>query len=415
MTSLIGDSPSAFLVHAASLEPRAELLSALQSQIGGSDEWDELLFYAKRNRVAGLILRNLDQLTHKTIIPETARTALRQLAALVADRYPSDLRNLASIHAAFSRAQIPYVLFKGAALVETLYRDPSLRPFADYDLLVERDRVSQAAALLEQIGYTSSDPLSHDYYLRFHLHLTFLSKNPRAFIDLHWCCVGPYDLAQINYDMVIRRACPSKAGSLPNPVPSPVDQILLNAIHLHKHLGYLQTLLGHPDLPRHVVSSYHLINLCDFVRLLHHHAATDLADELSNRMRCWNVVDKVQFCALLCRALWGEDDGLAPLLQGLRVERSVSGRVLARFLTLVPQLSHKSSRVFGVTPTRLLTLLSVFFPDRESLRRYYSAPSALALSLRRIAHPLRMGLLMGMNILSCAFGWARIITKTGAN
>jgi hypothetical protein len=93
----------------------------------------------------------------------------------------------------------------------------------------------------------------------------------------------------------------------------------------------------------------------------------------------------------------------------------MSGNALARFLTLFPRLSHKPSRAFGVTPTRLLTLLAVLFPDGDSLRRYYSARSTLTLSLWRIVHPLRLGLLMGKNMFFCVYGWARIITRLGVN
>ena len=100
-TSLIGDRSSAFLVHAVSLKPRAELLAVLRSQIGGSGEWDDFVFCAKRNRVAGLILQNLKQLAYETMIPETPRAALGQLAALVANRYPTDVQNLVAIHTAF--------------------------------------------------------------------------------------------------------------------------------------------------------------------------------------------------------------------------------------------------------------------------------------------------------------------------
>ena len=235
----------------------------------------------------------------------------------------------------------------------------------------------------------------------------------RTNIDLHWSFVGPYDLATIEYQTLIQRAQAPKRGSLSNPVLSPVDQILVNAIHLHKHLGYLTPLMSHADLSQHVVASKYLILCCDFLRLVHHHAAAHPIEELSEEMKRWNVSDKIQFCALLCRALWGEDDCLTPLLRRTQVKRYVSGHLLARFLASWTELSHKPFRLSGVTPTRLLTLPAVFFPSSESLQRYYDAETSGAMILWRIVHPVRLAFLMSWNIASCVAGWAKIAMKMG--
>jgi hypothetical protein len=413
MAQLIRRQCSAFLLNAVSVNPNAELLASLRDQICLPGAWDEFVLHANRNRVAGLVLHNLNQIACQELIPESAREAMRARAAIFVDKYEIALQDLAAIHASFTHANLPYLLFKGAALVATVYPNAGLRPFADYDLLVERSRIDHADSLLEQLGYGSTDPLPRKYYLRFHLHLTYSRKTPRANIDLHWSFVGPYDLVTVDYHTLIHRARVLSDSPLPCPILSPADQVLVNAIHLHKHLSYLLPVLGHPDLSRYVADSKYLILACDFVRLLRHYTASHPIDELTEQMKMWNVSDKLQFCALLCRALWEEEEHLTPLLHELRVKRRASGRLLAGFLASWTGLSHKPSRLSGVTPTRLLTLPVVFFPGSELLERYYRAKTPGAVFFRRIVHPLRLGLLMCMNLACCLAGWARIAAKTG--
>jgi len=67
-------------------------------------------------------------------------------------------RELERILAAFERADIPVILLKGAALAQTLYPDPALRPMSDLDLLVHPSAVSSAQRVLEYIGYRITTP-----------------------------------------------------------------------------------------------------------------------------------------------------------------------------------------------------------------------------------------------------------------
>lgn len=54
----------------------------------------------------------------------------------------------------FAGADIPVVLLKGPALGLTIYADPALRPYEDYDLLLPADRLEDARALMLQTGHT---------------------------------------------------------------------------------------------------------------------------------------------------------------------------------------------------------------------------------------------------------------------
>jgi hypothetical protein len=55
-------------------------------------------------------------------------------------------------------AQIPVVILKGAALATTLYPSIGLRPMGDLDLLVPPDRLAEAVACLQALGYVEPAP-----------------------------------------------------------------------------------------------------------------------------------------------------------------------------------------------------------------------------------------------------------------
>ena len=78
-------------------------------------------------------------------------------AELAAAYTTTAIRNTALLHeleaalAALGRANVPGLLLKGAALAETVYGDPALRPMADCDLLVRPADLAAAQAALESL------------------------------------------------------------------------------------------------------------------------------------------------------------------------------------------------------------------------------------------------------------------------
>jgi hypothetical protein len=77
---------------------------------------------------------------------------------------------------------------RGPALAELLYRDPSLRPFTDLDLLVREADLPRALHLLARLGYRhleSGRSLSHE--LTWRHAASFTPGRPDELpIDLHW-------------------------------------------------------------------------------------------------------------------------------------------------------------------------------------------------------------------------------------
>ncbi|MBU1660855.1 MAG: nucleotidyltransferase family protein, partial [Chloroflexi bacterium] len=104
-------------------------------------------------------------------------------------------RELDRILAAFAEANIPVILLKGAALAQTIYPDPALRPMGDLDLLVEKDDLERAVASAQNLGYWEDivelrPGLSWEMGLGHHIHL---QNEQHANLELHWRLIGGAD------------------------------------------------------------------------------------------------------------------------------------------------------------------------------------------------------------------------------
>jgi hypothetical protein len=77
-------------------------------------------------------------------------------------------------------------VLKGAALSQALYGDPGRRPSSDIDLLVASERLSQAAAVVREMGYRApSDYLDERGLPR--LHLTLIHEREQLPpVEIHW-------------------------------------------------------------------------------------------------------------------------------------------------------------------------------------------------------------------------------------
>lgn len=79
---------------------------------------------------------------------------------------------------------LPVLLLKGAPLALSYYRNHALRPMADLDLWVPRDRVLTAIQVLLDGGYTCTESYDADA-LRYRHAVNFIHPNGGD-IDLHW-------------------------------------------------------------------------------------------------------------------------------------------------------------------------------------------------------------------------------------
>lgn len=188
---------------AHSVDPLAELPAPMQAVVAlsrrrGADNFafdqsgfhdaafqKSLVAIAERLCVLGLVLVELSRTGRLAELQSASGLdAVRHLRLARRQAMIWDLERDA-VYRQLSRAGVPTVLLKGAALRLTAYHDPAEREFVDIDVLVPKAAIAAAVAALEERGYTLAPPDQLELYLEHHHHL--LLKHSRGFVvEVHW-------------------------------------------------------------------------------------------------------------------------------------------------------------------------------------------------------------------------------------
>jgi len=172
---------------------------ALTSTLG-PDDWRLLATTAQREGVASLLYdvlnacpeRSRKETAWPANVPLDVQAALRQAYYTTTAVNLLVYRELSRILGALSGpcplARIPVVVLKGAALAATLYPSIGLRPIGDLDLLVPKERLAEALARLEALGYVELYPEMApgiEALASHHVHLQG-GRDVHLAVELHW-------------------------------------------------------------------------------------------------------------------------------------------------------------------------------------------------------------------------------------
>jgi len=117
--------------------------------------WGYVLKEALANGVSPLLYRNLKRINGDSITPDEVIEELREIYFNTAASNIILLDGLGKVLKAFADEEIPVMVLKGAALLETVYRDIGLRPMADIDLLIKKEDLGRIDESLKRLGYSS--------------------------------------------------------------------------------------------------------------------------------------------------------------------------------------------------------------------------------------------------------------------
>jgi len=209
-----------------------------------SSSWEKLVDIADSQRVAPLLLwsfNNSNQTT-RNLVPETIHKRLLLLYIDTTRRNLHLFRELEQFSGLLNQQSIKTVVLKGAALANSVYEDNGLRPMADIDLLIPREKLSTAVELANSIGFYDPYPeagpglkgiLSHHVYLRkeepspvqMELHHTLVGGDAfryNVLMDWFFTQVEPFSLLNLEKDKKY-----SNVFKL-----TPTAQILFSAAHI---------------------------------------------------------------------------------------------------------------------------------------------------------------------------------------
>jgi hypothetical protein len=138
---------------------------------------------------------------------------------------------------AFAAAEVPVLVFKGAALAYSLYPEPWLRPREDTDLLVRATDAARAGAVLAAAGYRAAVMQSGALVTQQRLHVWTDAAGRRHACDLHWKIANPAAFADLlSADDLLRQAdvVPLGSGHVAR-APGSVHALLLACWHRVSH------------------------------------------------------------------------------------------------------------------------------------------------------------------------------------
>lgn len=234
------------------LHDRAELEALEARAVAGEIDWDALAARTEAERLGPLFYNAFAQAGFlPTPVKERWQLAYRS-ASLSYVVWSNALKRVAD---ALTRGGIPVIVLKGAALAETIYDKPTLRPLADIDVLIRREQVPGALEVLQEAGYAPPQAAeSEGYTLRFENELAVSSRSRFGLaVDIHWSLIDSHYYQQaLSHDWFWDSS-----------VPLP---------------GYAARMLG-PEaqllhLSTHFMVHHHgkgILWLYDIVRLLRHH------------------------------------------------------------------------------------------------------------------------------------------------
>lgn len=178
------------------------------------------------HRIDGLAHRAVGRLPQREIDP-WLRSALKRRSQRFAAATLSQALALAEVLEALGRDGIPVVVMRGVETVETVYGDPSLRPFEDHDLLVLPEDEAGARAALEKLNFVEQSRT--------------LFRRGGVFLDLHTDPLGArrrptrQEAFRLPASDLVARATRGQIAGAPALSLQPEDTLLLLAIHLIKH------------------------------------------------------------------------------------------------------------------------------------------------------------------------------------
>lgn len=189
-SSAVGRLPlETALVLAAASVNYVDLLPQWAATISnGNIRWENLLTTAERQGVQPLLWRFLEQFG-AAVVPTPVLAELRAAVQINTLRNLKLTGELAAILELFTAHGIGAIPFKGPTLALLAQGDLAWREIGDLDILVARDNLPQAGALLAGIGYEPEFPLAqtrNQTFLNVSNTLNFRQRQRGVVVDLHW-------------------------------------------------------------------------------------------------------------------------------------------------------------------------------------------------------------------------------------
>jgi putative nucleotidyltransferase-like protein len=261
-----------------------------------SFDWDRFTARVCAHGVAPLVAAQLQKMAMMDHLPPHVRAFLQSAYYRNAARNTLLFGVVQEVLQACHHRGIAVILLKGAALAETVYPHPAVRPMGDIDLLVRPEALEAVDDSLTALGYRFVDHGRPKAYWRAqHYHLTFQPPPVAPLvvsIEVHWALERASRPFRIDLDGLWQRAMPATIAGIKTRILAPEDQLLHLCVHLCKHAGISSADGG---------LSWRLRALSDLVAVLSCTGPTFDWEACVRRAQAWGVTSYIYIpLALTC-------------------------------------------------------------------------------------------------------------------
>lgn len=166
-------------------------------------------------------------------IPQEIRDRLEKIHYQSAARGTILFHQAANLIRALNYNKIVFILLKGVYFSESLYRDISIRPMSDIDILVNKADLNSVESCLKECGYYPST--ANTAFILGDKHLIFLTKGIDLPVELHYIQGANYIPAVREFAQIKDRALEITAAGERTLTLSPEDSLLYVCYHITKH------------------------------------------------------------------------------------------------------------------------------------------------------------------------------------
>ena len=371
------------LVHCARLDLFQERHQAIRDILTEGLDWDLLLERAAWHRLSPLVSYHLRSPDLSVLVPRPVLEKLQRLS------YRSLARNMllqyefSQLLSSFNEEGIPIIVLKGAALLDSIYRDIGLRPMSDLDILVQPEHLDRAEAIALCHGYVPiADRDAPEDTTMNCRHLPNLIRFEKGVVlEIHQHIVDSDSAYHFELSDFWARAKPVTMSGACALVLTPEDLLI------HLSINFL--------LDRRYRSKSALGQLCDISEVI-----LQYGDSLN-----WNLIEEVSqeydiapglHCVFYaCEQLLGSQVPASVLsrLQPLEFNSSLAKLFLRRrVLDTRPWLAHQlvASGSAYTLPRAIQAALGRFFPTpRRFSKKYGLRGWSSCLYLKKMVEQLR--------------------------
>ncbi len=279
----------------------------------------------------------------------------------------------------FSALGVRAILLRGLYLGLEIYRNPSLRPFNDMDVLVERRDIQRVKDGLRGLGFHYKQSLlPEEFFLDAHLHLVYEHPQHGSHCEVHWAVDHPFTTYAIDMEEVFASAIPMDLGGIQCWDIKRELRFILLLVHLQKHLPSLKYLHESPDLLEEVIGNGELLHVLDaylFLKSCGHDLDWHLFADTAAR---WNVDGVMHSTLKTVENVFGDAvpahvfEKIPPPAER-PMERFLACSALSR--ACADAVASNLARGAVFSGRRLSDLYCWFIPDRNTIVRKYGVKS----------------------------------------